>query len=101
MAGKTPLQTASQRSRSGAMIDGHCGPVEHSWLRVIGGVLLDVYVPGRLPSVQIIDPLVGVSYRPGPTRRDVDSSGSRPLERVAAWLGAHQVSDTRATISCV
>jgi hypothetical protein len=53
------------------VVDGKCGPIEHSWLRFSDGAILDVYVPGRLPSVQIIDPVVSSAYRPGAPRRDV------------------------------
>lgn len=54
-----------------AIEDGKCGPVEHSWLRFSDGVILDPYVPGRLPSVQIIDPIVGAAYRPSDPRDDI------------------------------
>jgi hypothetical protein len=53
------------------VIDGKCGPIEHSWLRFSDGTILDPYVPGRLPAVQIIDPIVGVSYRLGEPRSDI------------------------------
>lgn len=53
------------------VVDGRCGPIEHSWLQTAGGVILDAYVPGRLPAVQIVDPLVGAAYRPGPDRQDI------------------------------
>lgn len=53
------------------VIDGHCGTVEHSWLRCSDGAIVDAYAPGRLPAVQIVDPLVAAAYRPGPRRRDV------------------------------
>jgi len=53
------------------VIDGHCGPVEHSWFRCSDGVILDVYAPGRLPAVQLVDPLVATMYRPGSLRSDV------------------------------
>jgi len=56
------------------VVDGHCGPVEHTWLMFGDGTILDLYVPGRLPAVQIVDSLVGTSYRPGPLRRDVRRS---------------------------
>ncbi len=58
------------------VVDGHCGPVEHSWLRCADGAILDAYVPGRLPAVQIIDgnSVVCVQYRPGPPRRDIRQS---------------------------
>jgi hypothetical protein len=49
-------------------VDGHCGIVEHSWLRC--SVILDVYAPGRLPAVQLVDPLIG-GYRPGKPRQDI------------------------------
>ena len=51
------------------VVDGHCGPIDHSWLRC-SGVILDVYAPGRLPAVQLVDPQVG-GYRPGKPRDDV------------------------------
>lgn len=54
-----------------AVVDGKCGPVEHSWLVCAGGVILDPYVPGRLPAVQIVDSIVGTTYRPGPPRDDI------------------------------
>ena len=53
------------------VVDGKCGPIEHSWLCFSDGVILDLYVPGRVPAVQIIDPIVGVSYRSGPSRSDI------------------------------
>lgn len=53
------------------VIDGKCGPIEHSWLRFVDSVILDPYVPGRLPAVQIVDPIVGTAYRPGEARADV------------------------------
>ena len=54
--------------------DGKCGPVEHSWLRLSDGAILDPYAPGRLPAVQIVDPIVGTSYRPGSPRDDIRQS---------------------------
>jgi hypothetical protein len=53
------------------VIDGHCGPVEHSWLRCSDGVIIDAYAPGRLPAVQIVDPIVAAHYRQGKRRDDV------------------------------
>src|ERR1700675_1000480 len=38
------------------VVDGHCGLVEHSWLLCSNCVILDVYAPGRLPAVQLVDP---------------------------------------------
>lgn len=57
-----------------AVVDGKCGPIEHNWLRFSDGVILDPYVPGRLPSVQVVDPIVGVSYRPSAPRDDIRQS---------------------------
>lgn len=57
--------------RALTVVDGHCGPVEHSWLRGADGVIFDAYVPGRLPAVQVVDTIVARSYRPGPPRRDI------------------------------
>lgn len=54
-----------------SVVDGHCGPVEHSWLRFSDGTILDVYVPGRLPAVQVVDAIVGAAYRPEEVRRDI------------------------------
>lgn len=56
------------------VVDGKCGPVEHSWLRFSDGVIIDPYVPGRLPAVQIVDPIVGTAYRPGPDRDDIQQA---------------------------
>jgi hypothetical protein len=53
------------------VVDGHCGPVEHSWLRFSDGSILDPYVPGRLPAVQIVDAIMATAYRPGARRDDV------------------------------
>lgn len=53
------------------VVDGKCGPIEHSWLRCRDGVILDPYAPGRLPAVQLIDPIVGTAYRPGVPRTDI------------------------------
>ena len=53
------------------LVDGKCGPIEHSWLRFSDGVILDPYVPGRMPAVQLVDPIVGAAYRPGAPRDDI------------------------------
>jgi hypothetical protein len=52
------------------VVDGQCGPVEHSWL-VGGGFVLDPYAPGRLPAVQIVDALLAMMYRVGVRRQDI------------------------------
>ena len=56
------------------VVDGHCGPIEHSWLRFSDGAILDPYVPGRLPAVQIVDAIVAAAYRVGTPRRDIRRS---------------------------
>lgn len=53
------------------IVDGKCGPIEHSWLCSSEGVIFDPYAPGRMPAVQIIDPIVGTAYRPGTPRTDI------------------------------
>jgi hypothetical protein len=52
------------------VVDGKCGLIEHSWLMLDGGRILDPYAPGRLPAVQLVDPIVG-AYRPGEKRDDI------------------------------
>lgn len=52
------------------VVDGKCGPIEHSWL-CADGVIFDPYTPGRMPAVQIIDPIVGTAYRQGDPRSDI------------------------------
>ena len=55
------------------VVDGKCGPIEHSWLCFPDSIILDPYVPGRAPAVQLIDPFVG-AYRPGDRRHDIRHS---------------------------
>jgi hypothetical protein len=63
---------ASSDEQVVAVVDGHCGSVEHSWLCFMDGVILDVYVPGRLPATQLVDPIVGLMYRPEAARHDIE-----------------------------
>ena len=56
------------------VLDGKCGPIEHSWLSFGDGVILDPYAPGRMPAVQMIDPIVGAAYRPGTPRSDIQQA---------------------------
>jgi hypothetical protein len=70
--------------RTLTVVDGHCGPVEHSWLRFSDGLIIDAYVPGRLPSVQIVDSIVGAMYRPGPARTDI---GQSIVDRLVTEMG--------------
>lgn len=77
------------------IVDGQYGPVEHSWLRTSSGWILDLYVPGRLPQVQLVDPIALLEaerYRPGPQRADLDDD---MIARVRAWHAARaEVSPT-------
>ena len=73
------------------VIDGQCGPVEHSWLRCGDGVIIDPYTPGRVPAVQVVDPLAG-GYRPGVARRDVRRSVIRRLVNEMRDLPTQSVS---------
>lgn len=56
------------------IVDGRCGSVEHSWLQFPDAVILDAYAPGRLPAVQLVDPLIGFAYRSGLGRDDIRQS---------------------------
>lgn len=63
--------------------DGHYGLVDHSWCRIRRDVgdrsmfietwsVLDVYVVGRLPQVQLVSDVVGIrEYRRGAERSDI------------------------------
>lgn len=74
--------------------DGHFGFVEHSWLWVepyegSGEQLwrlpniLDVYVPGELPQVQLIHTTsaLPMPYRFGPTRTDIREDVMKELRK--------------------
>lgn len=67
------------------LIDGHVGPVEHTWLHdVLTFVVLDLYTPTRLPQVQLVD--VGIHFQrklyvPGERRRDVRWAVVRDLQK--------------------
>jgi len=56
--------------------DGKYGAVEHSWILLGAGVILDVYAVARLPQVQLVDcrhlTKDREQYTPGPERDDVD-----------------------------
>lgn len=55
--------------------DGKVGPVEHTWLRIAPvGNVLDVYRPGCLPSVLLLDSLVAGDYKIGVPRIDIRGS---------------------------
>ena len=58
------------------LVDGQVGPVEHSWLerKDPAHVVLDLYVPTRVPQVQLVDLSPHFQrnlYYPGPRRRDI------------------------------
>lgn len=66
--------------------DGHFGGVEHSWIELRHGYILDVYVVGRLPMVQLV--YTGIllcrdKYRPDTPRMDI----LQPIidQLMAAW----------------
>lgn len=87
------------------VVDGKCGPVEHSWLiwdssrsdagwlqrqgpavvrrhYASHGAILDVYAPGCVPQVQLIDSLMGIGrYLVGPPREDIRENIIRNLTR--------------------
>lgn len=64
-----------------AIVDGKLNAIEHSWLVVPAQgpsglsrmVILDVYCPGRVPQVQLIDNHFAVArgYEAGPARDDI------------------------------
>lgn len=54
--------------------DGRYGACEHSWIVTPDGAVLDVYVPARVPQVQLVDaraPWALAEYRTGAPRDDV------------------------------
>ena len=59
------------------VIDGSLYSIEHSWLIIKADrpqyAILDVYCPGRVPQVQLIDQhfVIARGYVPGETRTDV------------------------------
>lgn len=61
------------------VIDGKSGGVDHSWLLTASSNILDVYVVGRLPQVQLVDmactgPRHDLVYVPGEPRTDIDGA---------------------------
>lgn len=72
------------------VVDGKVGAVEHSWLELVvlnaeldrekhgkyRKTIIDVYVPGRLPQVQLIDPfpLLKPIYEEGEKRTDINKN---------------------------
>lgn len=57
------------------VVDGsYMGWIQHSWIRFSSGNVLDVYVPGRHPHVQLVGgdhPTARTTYRIGEDRSDI------------------------------
>lgn len=55
------------------VVDGSYGACDHSWLVLPSGVILDVYVPARMPQVQLCPYWFGAPamYRSGAERTDL------------------------------
>jgi len=52
--------------------DGKVGFVEHTWLRFTAtGNVLDVYRPGVLPGVLLVDGMLAGDYKIGAVRNDI------------------------------
>lgn len=61
--------------------DGKVGPVEHSWIRIMGtGNIIDVYRPGCVPAVLLLDELVSHEYEVIGERTDVRGSVVNQLD---------------------
>jgi len=74
---RATAKVLGQLSRQVMLVDGKLWAIEHSWLTLhtpLGRhAILDVYCPGRIPQVQLIDAHWSVSrgYEPGPVRTDI------------------------------
>lgn len=66
-----------------AVVDGQLGPIEHTWINVgypqswprpAHQAILDVYTPGRIPQVQLIDDhhFLTHEYQAGADRADIN-----------------------------
>lgn len=80
------LQALNQRKLNEAnatlaLVDGHMWAVEHTWLTYTCNdpiaprrFILDVYTPGRLPQVQLIDEHFSIArgYNSGEARNDIN-----------------------------
>lgn len=73
------------------VFDGKYGVCDHSWLVTPNRVVLDPYVPARVPQVQLVDAkascLANAEYRTGPDRTDI-------LADVIAALRGHLAGGT-------
>ncbi len=72
--------------------DGYYGMCEHSWLWLkpleeFSSLprILDVYTPGRIPQVQLVDPSMNLpfEYRRGPPREDIRDS---VVTELCCWM---------------
>lgn len=85
-AALTALQALNQRKLNEAnatlgLVDGKLWAIEHTWLTYTRNdqtaprqFILDVYTPGRLPQVQLIDMHFSIArgYNSGEARKDID-----------------------------
>lgn len=86
-AAMTALQALNQSKLNEAnatlgIVDGKLGAIEHTWITYTCNdataprrFILDVYTPGRLPQVQLIDGehfVISRGYEPGEARKDID-----------------------------
>lgn len=74
------------------VVDGSLWWVDHSWILLPGQLyraLLDVYVPGRVPQVQILHdhPVVTRGYQRGSSRLDVRTDVINELCRRMSPIG--------------
>lgn len=83
--------------------DGSYGAVEHSWCVLPSKAILDVYVPGGYPQVQLADARwVGspTRYRAGEIRADIRQNVLHRLRTVALPLmGPHPAAEDRIVFS--
>lgn len=73
------------------VVDGKFGSCDHSWIVVAGGSILDTYVPGSLPLVQLVDTDVSLlpkRYFEGKTRTDIRDDVVDELLRQMNWQTA-------------
>lgn len=83
------VRVLTARGLEAVVVDGSLWLIEHTWILLPGQgdqKLLDVYAPGRLPQVQLLDvhPSVTRGYRASPAHRD-DVRDRVVDDLVAAW----------------
>lgn len=90
------------------VVDGRMGSIDHSWIVLPGyelpagsdrSPILDVYAPGRLPQVQLIDAswTISADYVVGSERLDVQRDVVRSLMKEMKILPAEAPAGSRAT----